>query len=167
MKIRLSTKDDLKDIIRIINQAKVYMKNNNFNQWNENYPNEEIISKDIYLKESYVLIDDEKIVGTFVLSFTDEISYKNIYNGKWKTNNPYGILHRVAIDNLYKGKGIAKLILDFSEKEALKKEIKNFRIDTHKENKSMRKFIEKNGFEYCGIILVEDGTERVAYEKKL
>ncbi|MCI6152365.1 MAG: GNAT family N-acetyltransferase [Fusobacterium perfoetens] len=167
MEIRLALENDLKNIIKIINQAKVYMKNNNFNQWNDNYPNNETISKDIKLQESYVLIDDEKIVGTFVLSFDGEINYKNIYEGNWKTNNPYGVLHRVAIDDLYKGKGLAKLILDFSEKEALKKGIKNFRIDTHKENKSMRKFIEKNGFEYCGIILVEDETERVAYEKIL
>lgn len=167
MKIRLSLESDLKSIIKIINQAKIYMKENKFQQWNDDYPNEETIIKDIQLKESYVLISNKQIVGTFVLSFNEEITYKNIYEGKWKTNNLYGVLHRVAIDNCYKGQGLAKLILDFSEKEALKRGIKNFRIDTHEKNKSMRKFLEKNCFEYCGIIIVEDGTKRVAYEKIL
>ena len=41
----------------------------------------------------------------------------------------------------------------------------SIKIDTHKENFVMRGLLEKNGFEYCGIILLEDGAERVAYEK--
>jgi hypothetical protein len=29
----------------------------------------------------------------------------------------------------------------------------------------MRRMLEKNGFVYCGIIYLESGDERVAYEK--
>lgn len=47
------------------------------------------------------------------------------------------------------------------------KEIKSIRIDTHQDNKSMQRLILKNNFEYCGIIYVEDGSERLAYEKVL
>ena len=38
-------------------------------------------------------------------------------------------------------------------------------IDTHKDNLIMQKFLSKNGFDRCGIIYVEDGTERIAYQK--
>lgn len=38
MKIELSKKENLKDILNIINQAKLYMKEKGINQWNENYP---------------------------------------------------------------------------------------------------------------------------------
>ena len=45
------------------------------------------------------------------------------------------------------------------------KQIPHLRIDTHEDNKVMQHLIEKNGFKKCGIVYVEDGTERFAYEK--
>lgn len=39
------------------------------------------------------------------------------------------------------------------------------RIDTHENNKVMQHLIKKNGFQECGIIYVEDGSPRIAYEK--
>ena len=43
--------------------------------------------------------------------------------------------------------------------------INHLRIDTHNDNKIMQHVIEKNGFKRCGIIHVNDGSERIAYEK--
>ena len=37
--------------------------------------------------------------------------------------------------------------------------------DTHKDNQSMQRMQAKNGFEYCGLIYLEDGAERIAFEK--
>ena len=166
MKIELSTKENLKDILNIINQAKIYMKENGINQWNEDYPKIESLENDILNKNSYVVKDDEKIIGTFVLIFGDEKSYQKI-EGAWKKNIPYGTLHRVAVNNNCKGKGVAGFILDFAEAMAKEKNVFSLRIDTHKDNISMRRFIEKSNFDFCGIIYVEDGTPRVAFEKTL
>ena len=41
----------------------------------------------------------------------------------------------------------------------------SLRADTHEDNKIMQHLLEKNGFVRCGIIHVEDGTPRVAYQK--
>ena len=41
----------------------------------------------------------------------------------------------------------------------------SIRIDTHEDNKPMRRFLEKCGFKFCGIIYLEDGSKRLAYEK--
>ncbi|MBE6046792.1 MAG: N-acetyltransferase, partial [Clostridiales bacterium] len=40
----------------------------------------------------------------------------------------------------------------------------NVRIDTHENNTTMQRQIEKAGFERCGIIYVEDGSPRIAYQ---
>ena len=39
------------------------------------------------------------------------------------------------------------------------------RADTHADNKIMQHLLEENGFTKCGIIHVEDGTPRIAYQK--
>ena len=66
MKIELSTRENLKDILNIINQAKLYMKENGINQWNEDYPKIKSLENDILNKNSYVVKDGDKIIGTFV-----------------------------------------------------------------------------------------------------
>ena len=62
MKIELSTRENLKDILNIINQAKAYMKENGINQWNEDYPKIESLENDILNKNSYVVKDGDKII---------------------------------------------------------------------------------------------------------
>ena len=41
----------------------------------------------------------------------------------------------------------------------------SLRADTHADNKAMQHLLEKNGFTRCGIIRVEDGTPRIAYQR--
>ena len=37
-------------------------------------------------------------------------------------------------------------------------------IDTHRDNQVMRERILRNGFQECGIIYLENGDPRIAYE---
>ena len=44
---------------------------------------------------------------------------------------------------------------------------RNLRIDTHRDNVVMQHMLDKNGFQYCGIIYLEDGSERMGYQKRM
>ena len=41
---------------------------------------------------------------------------------------------------------------------------RDLRIDTHQDNAPMLYNIRKHGFEYCGVIHVGDGSERLAFQ---
>lgn len=168
MKFRKSEKKDVEIIMEIINEAKDYFKSNGIDQWQNGYPNEEVILNDIKNDESYVLCDEnEKVIASCVISFRGEESYNVIEKGSWKSNLPYAVIHRVAVKNKLKGKGISSKLIKEAEKMCLEKKIKSIRIDTQEDNKSMQRLIIKNNFEYCGIIYISDGSERFAYEKLL
>ena len=167
MELRKSTQEDIDRIMEIIKQAQNYFKENNIDQWQNNYPNEEIIKEDISNGESYVLLNNNKIVGTTVISFNRESTYDKIYEGKWLTNDKYANIHRIAVDNEYKGQGLSGEILKYVEACCREKGIHSIKGDTHEDNLSMQKFFEKNGFKYCGVIYLEDGDKRVAFEKTL
>lgn len=167
MKLRKSTLSDINSIMRIIEQAKEYFKENNIDQWQDNYPNYTTIKNDIDKEESYVLIDDNDILATVALSFNGENNYGVIYDGKWLSNSNYAVIHRVAVDKNHKGKGLSGEIFNTLEKICLDNNVSSIKIDTHKENTSMRRFLEKNGFKYCGVIYLEDKSERIAFEKIL
>lgn len=180
MNFRKSTFDDVDRILEIIEKAKIELRNLGLDQWQKGYPNREVIENDIKLGISYVLEDIEKnenglksenftkILGTIVLSPKKEEPYSKI-EGKWITNDDYIVIHRLAVDSEIKNKGIATKILEFSEKECIKNKILSIKTDTQENNEPMKKFLEKNGFSYCGVIYLDKepdvGEKRIAYEK--
>ena len=165
MEFRKSVEADIDNIMNIIKQAQSYFKENGIDQWQNNYPNSETIKNDINGENSYVLLDENKIVATAVISFDGEKTYDTIYNGEWLSNNEFAVVHRIAVDNSCKGRGVSSLIIKNAEKLCLEKGIHSIKIDTHKENMSMQKLLKKNEFKYCGIIYLEDKNERIAFEK--
>ena len=167
MKFRKSTKTDVTRIMEIVKQAQEYFKSQGIDQWQNNYPNEEVINNDINNGESYVMLDEDNIIATTVISFRKEKSYENIIDGKWITNSDYGVIHRIAVDNTHKGKGLSHKIIKYAEEVCKQNNVHSIKVDTHEENIPMQSLLKKNGFKYCGIIYLEDGGKRVAFEKTL
>ena len=66
-----------------------------------------------------------------------------------------------------KGHNLAKEMLLYAQQQCQKQNIQSIRIDTHQDNLSMQAFLNKNGFEYCGQISLENGAPRIAFEKLL
>ncbi len=167
MEIRHSTYDDIESIMNIIKQAQSYFKANGIDQWQNNYPNPIVIENDIQLNESYVILLNQKIVGTYVLSFRNESTYDIIYDGNWLTLDKYAVIHRIAFDQSIKGQGFSKNVLNYIYTQCIDNEIYSIKIDTHEDNSVMRKMLVSNGFMHCGTILLRDGNKRLAYEKRL
>lgn len=167
MEFRKAVETDVNNIMNIIKQAQAYFKEQGINQWQDNYPNVETISSDIADKNSYVLSKDNNIVATAAVSFDREKTYDSIYEGEWISNNEYAVIHRIAVNNNYKGLGLSSQIIKNIEQLCLNKGVHSIKVDTHEENISMQKLLEKNKFQYCGIIYLEDRSKRIAFEKTL
>ncbi len=168
MEFRKTKREDILGILRIIAQAQEYMKKEGIDQWQDGYPNEAVFEEDIEKGYSYVMVEDGRVIGTIAIIFDGEPTYDKIYEGAWKTvNEPYAAVHRVAVDAECKGKGIAGAMIAETEKMCRERGVRSIKNDTHRDNQSMRRMQAKNGFEYCGIIYLENGDERIAFEKIL
>ncbi|MFR4778636.1 MAG: GNAT family N-acetyltransferase, partial [Finegoldia magna] len=97
MIIKHANKTDLIDIMVIIENAKIYMKENKINQWSENYPNEDVFLADLKENRLYVAEIKGKVVGMAVLVLDGDADYKNI-DGKWLSDGKYGVIHRIAVN---------------------------------------------------------------------
>lgn len=159
MKTREASYRDLDSIMKIYDYARNYMKNNgNPTQWDDGYPQRELLEEDIRKKQCYVLCSaNGEIHAVFVFIIGNDPTYSVIENGSWKNDEIYGTIHRIAGDG--KIKGVTKECIHFC-----KDKIVNLRADTHRDNKIMQHLLEKNGFERCGIIYVRDGSPRIAYQ---
>ena len=160
MFIRPATMADVNEAAKIYNNARKFMKESgNPTQWAGEYPNGYDVECGIENGTSYVCEDNGEVVATFHFEMNaDDPTYHKIYEGQWKNNEPYAVIHRIAVK--YNGRGIA----DFCYSECFKLQ-SNLKIDTHKDNIPMQKSLQKNGFEYCGIIYLASGDERIAFQK--
>lgn len=158
MKIELAKKTDLDKLLEIYREAREFMKNSgNKTQWGDNKPSKETLERDIENKNLYKVVNFDEIVGAFALIYGEDKTYLEI-DGKWLNDEPYATLHRVASSG--KARGIMSEIIKFSEEK-----YENLRIDTHKNNHKMLDKIRENGFTYCGVIKIDDGSPREAFQK--
>lgn len=159
MLIRKTKISDLAECVAIYSSAREYMRaSGNPDQWPSHYPGEIDILSDIATGCGYVCEDNGEVVAVFYFAEGPDPTYSTIYDGEWKSNMPYAVIHRVAVK--HHGKGI----IDFIFNECFKAS-KHLRIDTHKDNIPMQKVLKRNGFEPCGIIHIETGAKRLAFEK--
>lgn len=158
---------DLDPVMEIIRQAQAYFKENGIDQWQNGYPNEEIILSDMERGNSYVMRKNGRVIATAAVSFDGESTYDTIYEGAWLTGGEYAVIHRIAVDGGEKGTGVAAEIIGNTEMLCSARNVPGIRVDTHEKNRSMQRMLEKNHFRYCGIIYLHDGSLRMAFEKIL
>ncbi|MDD7228156.1 MAG: GNAT family N-acetyltransferase [Firmicutes bacterium] len=164
--IRHANINDVEEIVKIIDQAKAYLKSKNIDQWQHGYPNDTDVINDINNGHGYVLVDD-RVVGYAAIIYGHDDNYDYIEDGKWLNEDKYGVIHRICIDDSLKGKGLASEFFEYATDRALELGFNNLRVDTHPENMSMQRLIGKNGFIKCGIVYMSDKTSRYAYQKVL
>ncbi len=155
--IRKAVLDDLPRILEIYAHVREFMaQTGNPDQWNTTYPPREMLEADIPGGNLYVA-EENGIHGVFAYFTEPDPTYAYIEDGAWLDHSPYGTIHRVASDG---SGGVFSAVLAFAAARN-----PHVRIDTHHDNKVMQHVLEKHGFRKCGIIYLEDGDPRIAYEK--
>ena len=189
--IRPATEADLPAVLPVFEAAKAIMRaDGNHDQWGApGFPGDALLLHDIARGGAFVIetrwpvgaghdgknvvtgSDENRsdvmpgvtghlsthIVAYFALLPSPEPTYAHI-DGAWLTDEPYGVIHRIA--SYPEVHGIFSAIIDFASAR-----YPHLRIDTHRDNRIMQHLIDMAGFSYCGIIWLEDGTERLAYER--
>ena len=148
----------LPEILSIYASARNFMaQTGNPTQWGTSEPPEDRVRKDILEGKCYLNCDGEKILAVFYFALEEDPTYSHI-DGAWLNDAPYGVVHRIAVGE--SGRGIAAQCFDFAMTYC-----DNLRIDTHENNIPMHRCLAKNGFHRCGVIYLENGDPRIAYQK--
>jgi GNAT superfamily N-acetyltransferase len=152
-------------IWKILQQGILRRKNDGSEQWQDGYPNLEVVKADLEKGHGFVLADGGTILGYAAILINDEPAYKDI-QGKWLSNGDFIVYHRVAIAEDFIGRGLSKKIMEAIDQFALDNNIYSVRADTNYDNGAMLKIFEKQGYVYCGEVFFR-GSARKAFEKVL
>lgn len=169
--IRKATYEDVPALMEVFRRAREIMRaSGNMHQWNDSYPSEEIVRKDIEDGVCYVLCTDGCISGgtdtaggilaTMAFIPGPDPTYARIYDGQWLDDSPYHVIHRIAVRE--PGHNAAAELLEWAFTRT-----PCIRIDTHKDNVIMHHILRKHGFTRCGVIYLANGDPREAYQKNL
>ena len=160
--IRHARMEDLPVILELIECGRQKMRESgNMDQWTNGDPATSLFENDIRLGNSYIMEEEGLPIATFAFVPGPDPTYLKIYEGKWlETESPYYVIHRLASKPHVHHILASALQFAFTQTNSL-------RIDTHRKNTPMRHALLKNGFSYCGIIFLENGAERLAYQKVL
>ncbi|MBQ7599687.1 MAG: GNAT family N-acetyltransferase [Clostridia bacterium] len=167
MEIVKNTYSDIPEIMQVFAEARRAIARFGIEQWQNGYPDESVVKEDISLGRSYSVRTGGVICGLFSMIEDGEPTYEVITGGEWLSGHDgkYIAVHRVAVSDSMRGRGLSKMIFGYVSEQALKKGFPYIRIDTHEGNLAMRRTLEKNGFFRCGRIFLGNGDPRVAYEK--
>lgn len=157
--IRPAELSDLPRILEIYEEARQFMKaTGNPNQWGDHHPAESILREDIARNQLYICIDQGEIRCVLAYIPGPDPTYTVIEGGQWLNDEPYGVIHRIAVSQ--HGKGIAAFCFDWALAQC-----PNLRIDTHRDNRPMQSALIKYGCTRCGTIYLASGDPRIAFHK--
>ena len=156
--IRPATSLDIPRALAIYHSARQFMRRSGDTvQWVDGYPSEALLRSDVAAGRLFVMEDAGGVYAVFAFIIGDDPTYAEI-DGAWQdAATPYGTIHRIGSDGTHRG--VLGECVAWSRRC-----IPHLRIDTHADNQIMRRAIARQGFVYCGVIHVADGTPRVAYE---
>ena len=167
MIVRKTLPADLPAIDVLYDAARDSLKSMGVDQWQEgNYPSAKDAETDMIAGTGCVLEENGEVLGVACIAFGREPTYEVMKEGSWEADpETYGFLHRIAIAPKAKGKNAAGLLFDELKRQARERNLSVLRCDTHQDNLPMQHALAKNGFSLRGVITLEDGSLRLAYEQ--
>lgn len=153
MKNQLAEERHLEEICSLMKSCAVDMTARGIQQWDESYPNIELVLKDIQNQNLYIFTDAEAVVGCIVMDEQQSPQYAQV---KWQLNEePILIIHRMAVSPEMQGKGMGKKLVSFAEEFGRMNGYRAIRLDAFKGNKNLQNFYVRLGYEAVGEIPLE------------
>ncbi len=150
MEIRKATFNEINDVENFYNNVNDYLaKNTNYSGWkNGIYPTRFEAENGFNEGGLYVVIEENMIIGTFILM---NESIENIENIKWGIDvddNEIVSLQTFAISPKAQGNGIGSKVLEWIEERCKDANIKSIRLSTYENNLPAIRLYEKNNFKF-------------------
>ena len=164
MIIRKANKVDLENIMKMYKSCVKGMITNGIDQWDDTYPNTEIISQDLEVMTYYVAEIEGEIIGGINIDQNQDETYLAI---DWKDkSNSFLVVHRLGVKEENWGEEMGKKLMNFVEDLVVEKKLKSIRLDTYSGNPKAMEFYKQLGYTRLGhIYLKSNKNEYYCFEK--
>ncbi len=166
--MRVAMPADIPAMMKVIASARQFLGAQGIDQWQGTYPDQAAIEQDIATGIGRVLIVDGRVAGVAALVVGPDPHYLRIDGAGWLADVPYLAVHRFALDGSIRGKQLSRVFFSNIMSEAYRRGFDDLRVDTHAKNVIMQHAITGMGFDFRGIVYMDEPVpERNAYEVRL
>ena len=165
MRIRRAKNEDLNEVMQLLGRVVPLMRESGNLQWGDDYPNVDVLESDVENGFLWVALIDERIAGVAAIT-TDQ--YPEYADVGWDVTEPAIVVHRLAVDPDFRGRGVAAALMNQAEVVAKEKGIQVMRVDTNTQNQATQKLFPKLGYRCAGEIGLRfrPGMRFLCYEKR-
>jgi ribosomal protein S18 acetylase RimI-like enzyme len=151
-----ATLEDLNEVYQVIQNAIIEMKRDNIPQWDDQYPNRDILKEDIEKEQLYIVTLNSSIITVYVLNEEYDEQYRN---GNWSSDKlSFRIIHRLCVNPNYQNMGLGGKVLNHIEQELKDNGIQSVRLDVFSKNPFALRLYEKLGYQKVGEAYWRKGT---------
>ena len=155
---------DVPELMSLFQAATRNMDEQGIHQWDERYPDRQILSEDIDCGIMEVGRLADQIAVAFALEECADSDYEE---ATWRyPAERIVVLHRLCVHPVFQGRGIARGAMDYLEQRVCERGISTIRLDAFSQNPAALKLYEARGYEKAGEITYRKGLFYL-YEKKL
>ncbi len=166
MEIIQAKPTDLIEILYLLKICILDMNAKGMKHWNSAYPGADTIQKDLDAGSIYLVKEKGVCKGMVTLNANEPEDYSQL-NLPSKNRKPLYLQH-MAVHPRWQGMGIAKLMIEFSQKLAEEKGFDCIRLDVFKPSDHVRQLYEKQSFkEIASFQTTYQKIPFVCYEKQI
>jgi ribosomal protein S18 acetylase RimI-like enzyme len=164
MIIRKAKISDVKEIMLMYKSCVKGMIANDIDQWDDTYPNTEVITQDLEKQSYYIAEIEGEIIGGINIDRNQDKTYLEI---DWKDkSDSFLVVHRLGVKEEFWKKKIGKKLMTFAENMVIEKGLKSIRLDTYSGNPKAMEFYRRLGYRELGSInLKPNKNEYYCFEK--
>lgn len=163
MVIVKATASDLIEVMYLLNVCIKDMNNKGMKQWNNTYPDGKLIRNAIDEEKIYTAKEMGVIRGMISIASQIPEEYKSLINNNLSKTL---FLQFLAVHPVWRGKGIAKMLIDFAENYAKQNEFNNIKLDVISDD-TVNELVLKNKYSEVGKFHSSLQVPYVCYEKTL
>ncbi|MCI2106628.1 MAG: GNAT family N-acetyltransferase [Intestinimonas sp.] len=162
--VRKATLADLPEVVSLFKKAIHRMSDNGIYQWDDIYPDEKILKRDIAGDTLYLYTLDGQPASVFVLNQICDSEYSD---GSWKYPlSSYAVVHRLCVNPAFQHMGIGTRTMLQVEILAKSMGIESIRLDAFSLNPAALRLYDKLGYAKTGAVTFRKGLFYL-FEKKL
>ena len=155
MEFRTATIDDLDVLVALYGAATQDMLRQGIDQWDEYYPDREILTEDVESGDMTLGLLDGEPACAWVVNREYEPEY---VSGAWEhTGGDFCVLHRLCVNPELQGRGLARQAMARMEKNALDKGFDSVRLDVFSQNLHAQRLYERLGYKRTGEVRFRKG----------
>lgn len=156
LEFRPATPDDLDALVALYAAAAQDMRDHGIDQWDEYYPDREILSEDVESGNMVLGLLDGALACAYVVNRDYDPEYAS---GAWAhAQGRFCVLHRLCVNPAMQGKGLARQAMARMEKTAREQGFDSVRLDVFSQNLHAQRLYEGLGYRRTGEVRFRKGS---------